>query len=444
MATNSKQLKPLDIPFKEFMPGQVIQSVQFNDDMRDIEDTVNELVNEHNIVSTELSEHVDNLDNPHQVDAHQTGTYNATEIDEFFQDVRGGNLDDNAITNRVLDDECVDTRNYMDNSITASKLDISVGNQIDISQNISIADKYTKDETDELIRSKVGEGTYSREELDVKFEQVQAGQIVENSIGVEKLKNNVGTMLDISNNASITNKYTKAEVNALILKNGLPKDWGDLSPIVEDDGNIPDIPENGAFNLSSLPICDIMVAGDFKATVDDILDLKIKEVVESRGGMPSLNDRISSISEKADNVNDTILTLNREINNLKSSTNLLHDNVSDLITDVESIMVSHSDHNLSQNGYKYLPGGLLIQWGHSFYKDLTKGQWIDKTINLPISFRTCFTCIVTCSCNDRGGNRDLYAMKISNDESIIDSFDASIKSDTPSSWGGISWFAIGM
>ena len=224
MATNSKQLKPLDIPFKEFMPGQVIQSVQFNDDMRDIEDTVNELVNEHNIVSTELSEHVDNLDNPHQVDAHQTGTYNATEIDEFFQDVRGGNLDDNAITNRVLDDDCINTRNYMDNSITASKLDISVGNQIDISQNISIADKYTKDETDELIRSKVGEGTYSREELDVKFEQVQAGQIVENSIGVEKLKNNVITLLDISNNASITNKYTKSEVNALILKNGLPKD----------------------------------------------------------------------------------------------------------------------------------------------------------------------------------------------------------------------------
>ena len=84
MATNSKQVKPLDIPFKEFMPGQVIQSVQFNDDMRDIEDTVNELVNEHNIVSTELSEHVDILNNPHQVDAHQTGTYNVPEIDEFF------------------------------------------------------------------------------------------------------------------------------------------------------------------------------------------------------------------------------------------------------------------------------------------------------------------------------------------------------------------------
>ena len=105
MADNFKTISDLDISFKEFMPGQIIQSAQFNDDMRDIEDTVNELVNEHNIVSTELSEHVDNLDNPHQVDAHQTGTYNSTEIDEFFQDIKGGNLDDNAITNRVLDEK---------------------------------------------------------------------------------------------------------------------------------------------------------------------------------------------------------------------------------------------------------------------------------------------------------------------------------------------------
>ena len=386
MATNSKQLKPLDIPFKEFMPGQVIQSVQFNDDMRDIEDTVNELVNEHNIVSTELSVHVDNLDNPHQVDAHQTGTYNATEIDEFFQDVRGGNLDDNAITNRVLDDDCVNTRNYIDNSITASKLDISVGNQIDISQNISIADKYTKDETDELIRSKVGEGTYSREELDVKFEQVQAGQIVENSIGVEKLKNNVGTMLDISNNASITNKYTKAEVNALILKNGLPKDWGDLSPIVEDDGNIPDIPENGAFNLSSLPICDIMVAGDFKATVDDILDLNIKEVVESRGGMPSLNDRVTLISDKVDNANDSFTKLSGDIKNINSR--------------VDEILADNSNQLLSTSGYKIFPGGLIIQWGGigtAFDNGIVR-----YSVTFPISYPNIVTGVFV-NCNKVGG-----------------------------------------
>ena len=392
MATNSKQLKPLDIPFKEFMPGQVIQSVQFNDDMRDIEDTVNELVGEHNIVSTELSEHLDNVDNPHQVDAHQTGTYNATEIDEFFQDIRGGNLNDNAITNRVLDDECVDTRNYMDNSITASKLDISVGNQIDISQNISITDKYTKDETDELIRSKVGEGTYSRDELDTKFEQVQAGQIVENSIGVEKLKNNVGTLLDISNNASITNKYTKAEVNTLILKNGLPKDWGDLRPIVEDDGNIPDIPENGAFNLSSLPICDIMVAGDFKATVDDILDLNIKEVVESRGGMPSLNDRVTLISDKVDNANDTFTKLSGDIKNINSR--------------VDEILADNFNQLLSTSGYKIFPGGLIIQWGETTI-DFVNTNRAGKNVNYPIRFSN-FIYFVHANNNNDDSTSSLY------------------------------------
>ena len=36
--------KLLDIPFKEFMPGQIIQSSQFNDDMLDIEDKVNEII----------------------------------------------------------------------------------------------------------------------------------------------------------------------------------------------------------------------------------------------------------------------------------------------------------------------------------------------------------------------------------------------------------------
>ena len=433
MATNSKQLKPLDIPFKEFMPGQVIQSVQFNDDMRDIEDTVNELVNEHNIVSTELSEHVDNLDNPHQVDAHQTGTYNATEIDEFFQDVRGGNLDDNAITNRVLDDDCVNTRNYMDNSITASKLDISVGNQIDISQNISIADKYTKDETDELIRSKVGEGTYSREELDVKFEQVQAGQIVENSIGVEKLKNNVGTMLDISNNASITNKYTKAEVNSLILKNGLPKDWGDLSPIVEDDDNVPDIPENGAFNLSSLPICDIMVAGDFKATVDDILDLNIKEVVESRGGMPSLNDRITSVYEKADIANSTITRLTGDVNIIQNSVSNISNNVSSLSTNVSQLMSENVNQSLYGSGYKRLPGGLLIQWGSE--KQLPGST--KAYINFPVNFSKVYNIQFTGRWNSSSNH--FWTQGMSDYISYVEA----IKNGDCNIEDSVFWFAIG-
>ena len=51
----------------------------------------------------------------------------------------------NAIGNRVLDDDCVSTRNILDGSVTSSKLDSSVGSQIDISTNVSIKDRYTKE-----------------------------------------------------------------------------------------------------------------------------------------------------------------------------------------------------------------------------------------------------------------------------------------------------------
>ena len=44
MADNFKTISDLDISFKEFMPGQIIQSAQFNDDMRDIEEKVNEML----------------------------------------------------------------------------------------------------------------------------------------------------------------------------------------------------------------------------------------------------------------------------------------------------------------------------------------------------------------------------------------------------------------
>ena len=129
MITKRKEINPLDISFKEFMPGQIIQSTQFNDDMNDIEEKVNELIDDHNVVSKDLYTHIEDKDNPHNVDAHQTGTYYAEEIDEFIQDVKSGNLYDNAITNRVLDDDSVENRNIVDGSITNSKLDSSIGNQ---------------------------------------------------------------------------------------------------------------------------------------------------------------------------------------------------------------------------------------------------------------------------------------------------------------------------
>lgn len=229
MATKTKQIAPLQIPFKEFMPGQLIISSQFNDDMVDIEDKVNEQIVEFNKLSTEFSAHTDDFNNPHAVTAEQIGAYTTTEIDEFISDLKQGEFDDNAITNRVLSDDCVETRNLKVNCVTASKLDPLVGSQINISTNTAITDRYTKSETDALIKEKVGDGTYSKEELDVKFQEVQAGQIVDSTITVEKLANGVGEKLDISANTNITNRYTKSEVNDLISKSVLPRDWGSIT-----------------------------------------------------------------------------------------------------------------------------------------------------------------------------------------------------------------------
>ena len=219
---------PLEIPFKDFMPGQVIQSGQFNDDMAEIEEKVNEVVEKHNTLTNETDNHISNKDNPHEVTAHQVGTYSEEEIDAYLEDIRNGGLYDKSIENRVLDDECVEARNIKNASITSIKVDSNFGSQINISKNIDITDRYTKKEVNDLLTQKVGEGTYSKEELDQMFEDVQAGQIVDGTIDVSKLKDNVGKNLNISTNPSITERYTKSEVDVLIQENGLPKDWGNL------------------------------------------------------------------------------------------------------------------------------------------------------------------------------------------------------------------------
>ena len=283
MTTKRKEINPLDISFKEFMPGQIIQSTQFNDDMNDIEEKVNELIGDHNVVSKDLYTHIEDKDNPHNVDAHQTGTYYADEIDEFIQDVKSGNLYDNAITNRVLDDDCVDNRNIIDGSITNSKLDSSIGSQIDISQNISITDRYTKEETDAIIKDKVGNGTYSKEDIDLKFQEYQSGQIVDKTISANKVTSDFGDYINISNNPVFKSFYSKSEVDTLIIKNGLPKDWGSITEPVDNDFE----------NIGFLPVADIMTCGQFVTPKTPILDIEVKEVVDARNKYSTLNERLN-------------------------------------------------------------------------------------------------------------------------------------------------------
>ena len=228
MADNFKTISDLDISFKEFMPGQVIQSAQFNDDMKDIEEKVNEVIGQHNGVASTVVDHLNIKNNPHEVTAHQVGAYTVEEADELYDDLREGNFNDGAITNRVLGDGCVNNRVIEDRTITASKVEDGFGHQIDISENIEITDRYTKNEVDELVRSKVGEGAYTKEEIDQKFQEFQSGQIIDKTISADKVTSDFGDKVNISNNVSILNRYTKDEVDMLISMNGLPRDWGDL------------------------------------------------------------------------------------------------------------------------------------------------------------------------------------------------------------------------
>ena len=209
--------KLLDIPFKEFMPGQIIQSSQFNDDMLDIEDKVNEIITKHNGVDIRLSEHQRNLLNPHCVTAEQINAYEVEDVDALITDVKNGNLNNESITNRVLADACVDNRVLVDGAVTLSKLDTNIGNQIDISNNMSIKERYTKLETDAIIQEKVGDGTYSKEQIDAKFEEYQAGTIIDGTIDASKLKENVGELLDISNNSAFDNYVSNEYLTDTIL-----------------------------------------------------------------------------------------------------------------------------------------------------------------------------------------------------------------------------------
>ena len=310
MADNFKTINDLDISFKEFMPGQIIQSAQFNDDMKDIEEKVNEVIGQHNEVASTVVDHLNNINNPHEVTAHQVGTYTTTEIDEFIEDVKHGHLYDRSITNSVLADWSVDNRTIKDRTITAVKVEDGFGNQIDISENIEITDRYTKSEVDELVRSKVGEGAYTKEEIDQKFEEFQSGQIIDKTISADKVTSDFGDKIDISNNTSITNRYTKGEVDMLIAMNGLPKDWGSIS----------DEPIDVENRIGSLPVAGHMVAGQFISPGTSVLDIDVKENVEARGEFNSVGERLNGVDSQIKDIETRIDNIGGSEGNIQQIT----------------------------------------------------------------------------------------------------------------------------
>lgn len=312
----------LDVPFKEFTAGQVIQSKQFNDDMVDVEDKINEVIDKHNTIATSYKTHNENQINPHQVTAHQTGTYDGVEIDSFVSDLKNGNLNDNSVLNRILADGCVQNRNISDGIITVSKVESGFGSQINISQNIEITDRYTKTETDALVQSKVGDGTYDKATIDGKLAQVQAGVIVDKSLGIEKFKDNVGTLIELSQNPQITGRYTKAEVNGLITSNFTPKDYGKITEAVVDGSiELPDVSgviyNTGVLDYSKLGKCitalgesrmidgrwiegELITSTDLNSMVDDI-DTNANSIIELNSDISDVIASLASYQFKTDN-----------------------------------------------------------------------------------------------------------------------------------------------
>ena len=276
-----KVMYNLEIPFIGFSPGQYIKAEQFNDNFNEIQDKINEIIKKFN---ASLS-HVEDYDNPHKVTAEQIGTYTQDDIDSFLYDIKMGELFEGVIGNELLKENSVDSRVLAPNAVNIDNIDESVGMQLDISKNTEITNRYTKEEIDKKLGGEDA-SYYSKEQIDEKLSDMQMGQIVDQAIGVEKLKKDVGEKLDIHLNPEITNRYNIQEVNQLVNTRGLPKDWGDLSDLLD------------GYNMGDVPLTDFATVGVFKPALTVILDLAIKEVIDARGSFTSLSRKLADMETR--------------------------------------------------------------------------------------------------------------------------------------------------
>lgn len=87
MAIADQISRPLEVPFKDFQAGKVIRSQEINDDMKSVEDKVNEIITKHNATVKSKDEHVESVSNPHGVTAHQVDAYTKREVDILIANV---------------------------------------------------------------------------------------------------------------------------------------------------------------------------------------------------------------------------------------------------------------------------------------------------------------------------------------------------------------------
>ena len=113
MIEDNKISYELQIPFKNFLPGTYIKAEQFNDNFREIEDKVNEIIynSDYNLG------HIYDQNNPHNVTAEQVGAYSTKEIDRLFGGLFIDKIPDKSLDNRLFKDGSVDSRVLADKSV---------------------------------------------------------------------------------------------------------------------------------------------------------------------------------------------------------------------------------------------------------------------------------------------------------------------------------------
>lgn len=112
----------------------------------------------------------------------------------------------------------------------------------------------------------------------------------------------------------------------------------------------------------------------------------------------------------------------------------------DVKIDVNSIF---SQNLKSGNGYCYLPGGLIFQWGGNYSAGITVQQY-SKTIPFPIAFpNECLN--VQVSISDAGWGINSLSTGVGLTSRTKTGFTATIKDlrTTPNSEFYLYWFAIG-
>ena len=127
MIEDSKISYELQIPFKNFLPGTYIKAEQFNDNFKDIESKINEIILKFNLNVNHVYDH----DNPHNVTAEQVGSYTREQIDRLFGGLFVDKIPDKSLGNELFKDGSVDSRVLAEKSVGLKHIKQDLKNYIE-------------------------------------------------------------------------------------------------------------------------------------------------------------------------------------------------------------------------------------------------------------------------------------------------------------------------